>query len=203
MSRTKLLLSSLAFAFFAAATIAAQTPLQALSPLAQPSPSDPETEARTKRHEADVKKAFAELEEAVGQATALRRAGNRARVEMLAAETLWSHDESRARSLYREAMENFNALFGEIDLAHPQYQMRLQPLEQLRSEILNSLANCDPKLALELLRATRPPAWSPSAQNYKYTMGAQIKSNVLFMVATKDPQQAVSAVKEMLKSGVS
>lgn len=121
---------------------------------AVPAPSaSPEAEKSQQEIE---KKALSLLERTIGDVDSLKLPENRVYVLASAGSLLWSRDEKRARQLFRRAASEINSIGGaeESDDELPEdFWMR----QNVRFQFLNSVANRDAELALELLRQTRPP----------------------------------------------
>lgn len=193
-------LASCAPVFLSCAFVVAQINVQipAQSPEAK---AATDAEAQKSQQERE-QKALALLDEVITQGNALRRPENRVRVQMTAADLLWSHDEKRAHELYRNAMDTLSAQLKEVDLTDPQYHSRLQPLTQLRMELLQTLVRHDAKLALEFLRASRPPDWSAKRSPHgQYDQESQLENGLLMQIALDDPKKSVALAEEMLEKG--
>lgn len=143
------------------------------------------------------------LEELIGEAASLRLIENRLYVLTTAADLLWKRDESRARLLLREAMNQFYAL--EVP-AEPKQQRDYQLWEAraaLRNDLLQLLAVREPRLALEFLRATRQAlpkslvgeAAGPEVdQHFEMQLAARLAEN--------DPQEALRMARTALNQEV-
>lgn len=138
------------------------------------------------------------LEQTVSEAQALRLPENRLRVQSTAADMLWAHDEGRARSLFNEAAAGLGALVRSLENNNRQ---QYGSVWQLRQELLTVMAQRDPALALDTLRATRLPE---QAQN-NFRRGGEADANLEFrllaMLAASDPRQALQKAQEMLSKG--
>jgi hypothetical protein len=98
------------------------------------------------------------IEEITVEARALRLPENRAFVQAVAAELLWTHDEKRARSLFLEALSNMGDITSGVAQDDPEFTRLEQIAEDLRREVLLKVARHDSSWARELIRATSQPS---------------------------------------------
>ncbi len=170
-----------------------------------PGAQDPaETEQQQKHQQELEKKALVLLDDVIRQAPALRRAENRLRIQTTAADLLWTRDEPRARSLYKEAASTLGELMSSISSADPQFYNLIQPLAQLRQEVLQQIARHDAQLALEVLRATRQPRPPQADSSYKQPdPERQLEMSLASQIAANDPKQALEIAEKSLAKGVS
>src|SRR3954470_4746227 len=103
------------------------------------------------------KKAVALLREAVSDAQGLKLVENRVRPQTAAAGLLWMRDEQAARALFKGAADAVAAYGASLDPEDPQFYNAAQSVTQMRTELVQAVAQFDPKLALEYLRSTRLP----------------------------------------------
>jgi hypothetical protein len=148
------------------------------------------------------KKAVDLLVTVAGQIDSLRSAENRARIGSNAAESLWDHDEKRARSLFAAVGEDIRTGFTGADSDREAHNHTLLVFWQLRSDTLGRIAKHDPELALQFLRATRLPAdiklpyqTSDTEQSQELRLAGQI--------AAKNPELALKLGRESLAQGFS
>src|SRR5207249_337592 len=109
-------------------------------------------------------KALKLLEQVIAEAQTLKLPENRLRVQFYAGDLLWERDEARARALFSQVGAGITELIQGLDSNDRRYGELLQAPLQLRQELLMTIARRDPKMAYDLLLATRPPA-SPNATN--------------------------------------
>jgi hypothetical protein len=197
-SMPRRILSSILFTLCSLAF--ASAPLAQVSNANDQTQTDAQQKAQAEKEKRE-RKAWALLDEVIEQANSLRRPENRAHVQATAASLLWRRDEKRARELYRAALNAIVEQFGNVDLSNPNYQQHLQPLVQTRATLLQTLAQHDARLALELLRSTRPPDWSP--RRNQYDLESNLEDILVQQLAAQDPREATKIAEEMLKKGVS
>ncbi|HYE14922.1 MAG TPA: hypothetical protein VD968_10820 [Pyrinomonadaceae bacterium] len=164
----------------------------------------PEVKKETEEEKAKARKelerkALSLLDETLLGVQTLKLGENRAAIRTQAADLLWRHDEKRARSLFRDALNDFIAARG----ADGSKRERGWVLVQLRSHILYTAGARDPQLALELLRDSRPPAedsdgalWGDPEQELR------LEQSILSLAAETDPKEALRMAQESLSKGV-
>src|SRR5437868_9393431 len=158
-----------------------------------------EDEAKTR--EARRKRALSLIDEIIKNAQALRLPENRLRLLVQTALAVWPVDEKRARLLIKSAQESLNELQAAIDSHDPQYASLDSFVTQLRFDMLNTVAQQDPELALDLLHATpRNGGQLPPAQ---VSFEAQIELQLAQRLAAKDPARALELAERGLDKGVS
>jgi hypothetical protein len=181
------ILSAVAMLSFFAAPFLAQTPRAAAA-------ADSE-KSKTKQDLIEARRLM--IEEMIEAGRGFRLPENKAYVLFNAATLLWKTDEKRAQELYREAM----ALFLELQRlpedgpdAVPD-QVRWQ-LANLRQQLMQSLSQHNPALALEFLEATRVPAdqQNPGASQQE----AYIEASLLQQIAAKDPKRAYERGQKLI-----
>lgn len=178
------------------ATGAAQEP-------AQPSVIDQQQQTTTQDEQKQAqaaleKQALKLLDQTVAEAQSLRLPENRLRVQVMAGDALWTHDEARARSLFAEAGAGLGALVA--GLANND-QQQFNTAVQVRRETLNVIAQRDPSLALDILRATRLPQAADNRLMMRVDPEANFEFGLLTLIAANDPKQALQKAEEMLSKG--
>lgn len=159
---------------------------------------DEQGKAREERR----KTALALVDEIIKDAQSLRLPENRLRVLVQTANEVWPIDERRARILFKSAQDSLKELQATIDNSDPQAAYLTSTAMQLRTEMLYSLAQRDPELALDMLQATRQsnPGQSPDASaNFE----AQMELQLARTIAAKDVPRALEMAEHGLANGVS
>ena len=151
------------------------------------------------------RKALRLVEEALAEAQSLKLAENRLRAQATAARLLWPHDAKAARAAFRAAADGVAELSAAVDPEDPQFYNAAQLVVQLRGELVHAAAPFDATLALEFLRATRPPyAEALTAAGYGQPSQEQaLEMSIAGHLAAQEPQRALEIVEESLKKGVS
>jgi hypothetical protein len=160
-------------------------------------PASAGTQAAEPARELEAK-ALSLLQTAVADAQALRLTENRVRVQVTAAGLLWSHDEEAARALLSQATEGIRALLVGLDPADPQSHEKSQIVWQLRTELLQAIAQRDPKLALDFLRATRQPPFLGQQHDQELALELDLAARV----AAQDPREAARLIEEGVRRGL-
>jgi hypothetical protein len=159
---------------------------------------DDEAKAREERR----KRVLTVIDEIIKDAQSLRLPENRLRILVQTANAVWPIDEKRARTLIKSAQESLKELQAAIDSNDPQYAYLGGFALQLRSEMLWSLAQRDPELALDVLHATRQSntGQPPYAQA---NFDAQLEMQLAQGLAAKDATKALELAERGLANGVS
>jgi hypothetical protein len=163
----------------------------------------PEQDAEEAQRLEREKKALALLEEIVEVARRLQIPENRISAEVRAASLLWTHDERRARTLVKQTLGSIGELLQAASSpeAFVEDSSRFGQLYQMRSTLLDTVAQRDPALALELLRGTRLPS-NAALEGYA-SQDLNLEAQFLNMLATKSPKKALEAAEDALERGVS
>jgi hypothetical protein len=179
----------------------AQTPRE-INRARQSSSQEPQqTEEEKKAAEALEKKAMALVDETASEAMSLRLTENRVYILTGAAESLWKHDEERARALIREAMNQVIAHLREARDGEQNFDPRYGPRNDdsyLRGSVMNFLSTRDAKMALEFLqtlRSLRPAERKNPNEEYQER---ELEMNLASQIAGSDPQTALQIAEEYL-----
>jgi len=142
-----------------------------------------------------------EVTQAVDQ---FHRVGGRAAMQIRAAQLLWAADETKARRLMLQAIDNVKEIVAKADSSDPNYFQVFQSAMQLRQQVIDALASRDPESALDFLRSTRtlvnPEGPRGDAQNNREL---QLELTIASRIAGKDPKQAFRLAEDTLKEGAS
>jgi len=124
---------------------------------------------------------------------------NRIMIGIEAAKFLWEKDEPRARSLILQVTNDMAGMIGSVNGNAAEAAEDAQLAIGLRHSVLQTVIECDPKLALDFLRATRP------AVNYERVSDseADFEMQIAVEIASKSPADALSAAEESLSHGLS
>lgn len=166
--------------------------------------TDDATEQVRKAHKELESKALALLDESINETRALKLAENRIHLETNAAAALWPHDKERARALFNAAKDEMAAFMGSIETDDPQYYNLVQWAAQLRGATMQTIAQYDPKLALDFMHATPQPPPPPQYGQYQQPdPEVQLETSLAQQIAAQDPQQALRMAEEVLSKGFS
>jgi hypothetical protein len=193
------------------------------SGLAQEDEKDKAQKQTEKRQELE-RKTLAMLDEVATQAMSLKLAENRSFVLAAAADLLWTHDEKRARNLFWDALNSLvsanNSTADELkDSAAKKATAKdltvkrsakdkerelseYYVLFSSRQEFLRKVAQHDPQLALDMLRATR--LVPPDYQNAGYHLpdDRDLEQEIANQTAARDPKRALQLARESLAKGL-
>jgi hypothetical protein len=181
------LLIGLAMALTAPVTLIAQNP--------------PATEQEQKAQAERQKKALDLLEQVVAEAQGLKLPENRLRVQWQAGDLFWEHDEARARAMFSQAAAGVSEMIQSLDSNDRRYASLLQAPLQLRQEMVNATAQRDPKLAYDLLLATRPPVTASTPTASQQNAESNLELNLLSQIAAADPRLALQNAEAALDKG--
>ncbi|MEO8435174.1 MAG: hypothetical protein ABI596_09780 [Pyrinomonadaceae bacterium] len=169
-------------------------------------PAQPTEEEKAKEKAATEKKAFTLLDQVVAEASSLKLAENRIRIQISAADLLWDRQEARARALYSQAADGVAELIRTTDTREPNQRPRPDQgrnPSQLRQELVLSVARHDAPMAYQVLASTRSLTPPPIDTG----MGPQISPEenleqlLLARVAAIDPKLALQNAELLLEKG--
>jgi hypothetical protein len=195
--------------------------LASSSGLAQEDEQDKAQKQTEKRQELE-RKTLAMLDDVATQALSLKLPENRSFVLTGAADLLWTHDEKRARNLFWDALNNLisaNAPTAD-ELKDPAAKdatakdstvkrsasekalNRYYAMFSARQEFLRKVAQRDPQLAMDMLRATR--LVPPDYQNAGYHLpdDRDLEQEIANQTAARDPKRALQLARESLAKGL-
>ena len=163
------------------------------------------------------RKTFALVGEIVSGVWGLKLAENRSFIQASAADLLWKHDEKRARILFWDALNSLGLRTDTDDLRDANVtkskntQTKTQTIEKAQKEyfevysvrrnFLIRVARRDPQLALDMLRATRPPPIPPNP-NFRLPDDRDLEQEIANQAAERDPKKALQIARESLAKGL-
>ena len=166
-------LFTLAFTILLSATITGLTHAQEKT---KPAPDKEEIEALRE-------KAFKLLDNVAGQLTTLQSVENRARMGANIVDSLWKHDEERARSLLRVVQEDIRTELQKRD-SESRYDGRFEVFLKLRHDTIERIAKYDGQAAYDFLKVTEPAFenqepydFRENEQNLELKLAKQIAAN--------------------------
>ena len=164
------------------------------------------------------RKTFVLVDEIVSGVWGLKLPENRSFIQASAADLLWSHDEKRARTLFWDALNSLGLRTDITDDASAKdakdaksksAQTRTQANEKalreyseaysVRRNFLIRVARRDPQLALDMMRATRPPP-VPNA-DFRLPDDSDLEQEIANQAAERDPKKALQIARESLAKG--
>ena len=176
-------------------------PAFAQSPATPKSPNEDKSQKIDKELE---KKALAMLDDVVSEAMSLKLVENRIYALTMAADLFWKRNEDRARALLSEAVNQFMANERQSDPDDIKSMQNLGVRMELRTQLLQTLAARDSKMALDFLRASRFP---DMGKMFGSKAGApdferQFEVQLAVRIAENDPRMALQIAEDSLKEGV-
>lgn len=161
------------------------------------------------------------INQILGDIPTLKLGENRAYADAKVGNLVWKTDEKLARTLFQSAVgELINAQnLAEADTKNANYQYDLLNGQNIRPQILNTIASRDAELALDYLVKTRPANITKALlnssvksskiknPNNNYANLVQTETNLeqsfIRLAADQNPERAVKLLKESLKKGLS
>lgn len=146
-------------------------------------------------------KAFALLESTAGQVNVLQSPENRARIAANIMDSLWTHDEQRARSLLPLIESDIREGLNRED---PQRFISdtFQVFLKLRSDTIERIAKYDPEQALTFLRSTEITTVQ-RLPNYIAENDRALELRLAKKIAADKPELALKIARESLSRGFS
>ena len=144
-------------------------------------------------------KAFKLLETVAGQLTTLQSAENRARIGANIVDSLWKHDEERARSLLRVVQEDIKTELHKQDkerLDHTRFAVFLK----LRQDTVERIAKYDGQAALDFLKVTFPLFEDNEPYSFRNNEQA-LELRLAKQIATNNPEVALKLGRQSLEQG--
>lgn len=148
-------------------------------------------------------KAFHLLESLAGQINTLQSAENRARLGSNIAESLWNHDEKRARTLFVSVENDIKAgLQQNREGDEPTDVHTLMVFLRLRMDTVERIAKHDAELALAFLKATELSSDKPPPYGAAESERA-LKLRLAKEIAADNPDLALKLGRQSLARGFS
>ncbi|MGI8885220.1 MAG: hypothetical protein ACR2IA_13360 [Pyrinomonadaceae bacterium] len=197
---------------------------QTFTPAQTASPTESQSEKEKKQKELE-KRVLEMINQAVGDASSLKLAQNRAIVYAIAGDLYWKFDEKRARALFRDAGNEILVANAESEKEKkteddPFYAVF--EFSNVRNEVLPLVAKHDAELALELLVQTRTAKiaealvkaalpntkqggdylnFNPEQNRIRQEIALEQRFAVL--AAEQNPDKAIKLIKDSLAKGIS
>jgi len=167
-----------------------------LCPVAHTQESKPQTTDAARRE-----KAIELLQSLATQIPTLQSPENRARIGANIADSLWAHDEKRARALFISIEDDINLGLRarEVENARDDHTSRV--FMQLRTDIVTRIAKHDGELALDFLRATAPTYEKIPRSVVERERDFEVK--LAAQIAASNPDLALKVGRQSLSRGLS
>lgn len=147
-------------------------------------------------------KAFALLESAAGQLNTLQSPENRARLGANIADSLWEHDEKRARALFAMAQEDIKAGLNREVGDDPKELHTLKVFLKLREDTVERIAKYDAELALAFLSATESTSNNELVKKLNERQRG-LELRLATQMVNNNPDLAVKLARQSLAEGLS
>ena len=143
-------------------------------------------------------KAFGVLESLSDQVANLQSAENRARIGSNIADSIWTHDDKRARALFALAEQDISvALQANSDRAG-----ELAVFLKLREDIVGRISKHDAELAFAFLQRTKPPSNAELPSGFKQ-LEQSLELYLGKRIAAENPEVALKLARQSLAQGFS
>ncbi|HEY0430122.1 MAG TPA: hypothetical protein VGC76_20230 [Pyrinomonadaceae bacterium] len=127
---------------------------------------------------------------------------NRVKSRILIGDLLWDYDEKQARAIFQNAVGDLNTMIGQISPDSEdnpdEFYADLNPIRELRSELLLILAARDAKFALEVMQTLNGK--NSEGENL-FTEDPTLELGIASQIVEKDPKQAYELAKKNLDAG--
>jgi hypothetical protein len=160
------------------------------------------TQEQQQKQKALEEKALQLVEQIFAEVHSLKLPENRIRVQFTAADLIWPRDEARARALFSQAAAGITEMMRSVDTNDRQYFNQIQAPNQLRQQLLSTVARRDASLAYDILLSTRQPQGPQTGrganrQNSEYNL----EMSLMAQIAANDPVMAMKKAEEALDKG--
>jgi hypothetical protein len=166
-----------------------------LCPVAHAQDKPPTTDAARRQ------KAIELLQSLATQLPTLQSAENRARIGANIADSLWEHDEKRARALFISIEDDINWGLNVREIKNARDDYSSSVFMQLRTDIVTRIAKYDGELALDFLRATRRNDEKVSRAIIERERDFEVK--LATQIAASNPDLALKIGRQSLSEGFS
>jgi hypothetical protein len=183
--------------------------LLAFSATAQESEQQKAEKALERKQELK-RKTLVMVDEIATEALSLKLPENRSFILAAAADLLWEHDEKRARNLFWDSLNTLRLMAtpmpadsaGKVSAKDKaKIQSSYYEIFTMRQELLRKVAQRDPQLALDLLRATRQPAVEQVNAAFRMPDERDLEQDIASEVVARDPKRALQLAREGLAKG--
>jgi len=150
---------------------------------------------------AQRQKAIDLLQSLATQLGNLQSPENRARIGANIADSLWAHDEKRARALFISIEEDINWGLRPREIKDFRDDHEYMVFMQLRTDTVTRIAKYDPELALDFLKATAPISENPPRFVVERERAFELK--LAKQIVAGNPDLALKIGRESLSHGFS
>lgn len=145
-------------------------------------------------------KALKLIDSVAGQLGTLQSAENRARMGANIVESLWKHDEERARALLRVVQEDIKTELQKRD-GETRYDQRFSVFLKLRTDTIQRIAKFDGQAAYDFLKVTEPVF--ENQEPYEFRENEQtLELRLAKQIAANNPDVALKLGRQSLKQSL-
>lgn len=182
----------------------------AVQPPAFAQEQQPTAEEQEKEKAEREKNAYRLLDQLIDESQSLRLTENRVRVQITAADMLWSKNQGRARSLFQMAGEGVAELGRNTQSTGNRRNEQNQERRafQMRQELVLAAARHDAQLAYQLLASTKPPAQvvqttgaDQRPQRPQANSEENLEQLLIGRISALDPKLAAQNAEQMMEKG--
>src|ERR1043165_2935479 len=147
-------------------------------------------------------KAFDLLASLAGQISILQSPENRARLGANFADSLWEHDERRARTLLISVQDDLNAgMQNQPSGDERADEQRRMVFLQLRINTIERIAKHDGDFALAFFKATEQPDLETKDKENAYHLERALELRLAQQVAANSPEVALKLAERSMENG--
>ena len=145
-------------------------------------------------------KAFKLLDNVAGQLNTLQSVENRARIGSNLVESLWKHDEERARSLLRVVQEDIRTELQKRD-RETRFDARFKVFLRLRNDTIERVAKHDGQAAYDFLKVTEPVFENQEPYDFR-EHEQNLELRLAKQIAANNPDVALKLGRQSLRQSL-
>lgn len=145
-------------------------------------------------------KAFKLLDNVAGQLNTLQSVENRARMGSNLVESLWKHDEERARSLLRVVQEDIKTELQKRD-REARFDGRFKVFLRLRNDTIERVAKYDGQAAYDFLKVTEPVFENQEPYDFR-EHEQNLELRLAKQIAANNPDVALKLGRQSLRQSL-
>jgi len=145
-------------------------------------------------------KAFKLIDSVAGQLSTLQSTENRARMGANIVDSLWKHDEERARALLRVVQEDIKTELQKRD-GEKRYDARFNVFLKLRTDTIQRIAKYDGQAAYDFLKVTEPVFENQEPYEFRHNEQT-LELHLAKQIAANNPDVALKLGRQSLKQSL-
>ena len=190
------MINSHRFLFTLALTILLSATITGLTHAQEKTKSAPDKEEVAALRE----KALKLLDTVAGQLNTLQSVENRARMGANVVDSLWKHDEERARSLLRVVQEDIKTELQKRD-KESRYDVRFNVFLKLRTDTIERIAKYDGQAAYDFLKVTEPVFENQEPYDFRENE-QKLELQLARQIAANNPDVALKLGRQSLRQSL-